>query len=97
MSATTCSASRDITCQPARYLRTTLAPALTHVLDRLDDIPAMVATDLGETLAQNRIAVALFGDYTASSGPARSIIYRWFTDPGGDPRCRNGQRHLGHA
>jgi hypothetical protein len=52
-----------------------------RVLDRLEDAPAMVVTDLGWTLAQNRLAVALFGDQTRFTGLARSGVYRWFTDP----------------
>ena len=55
--------------------------ALMRVLDRLDDTPAMVVSDLGETLAQNRLAAALLGDQTGFTGPARSAHYRWFTDP----------------
>ena len=35
----------------------------------------------GETLRQTALGVALTGDLTAYSGPARSIGYRWFTDP----------------
>ena len=67
---------------PARILRSEhVGPALMRVLDRLEDTPAMVVTDLGETLAQNRLAVALLGDWTRFAGPARSAVYRWFTDP----------------
>ncbi len=45
-------------------------------------MPAQVGTDLGVTLAQNRLAVALIGDQvSAFSGPARSFIHRFFTDP----------------
>ena len=58
-----------------------VSPALMRVLDRLDDTPAMVVSDLGETLAQNRLAAALLGDWTRFTGPARSAVYRWFTDP----------------
>jgi transcriptional regulator with XRE-family HTH domain len=58
-----------------------VAPALQRVLDRLDDTPALVLTDLGETLVQNRMAAALFGDASGRTGFARSGIYRWFTDP----------------
>jgi hypothetical protein len=36
---------------------------------------------LGVTLTQTRPAVALLGDQTAFTGLARSMIYRWFTDP----------------
>ncbi|MEU9057567.1 helix-turn-helix transcriptional regulator [Streptomyces sp. NPDC048430] len=59
-----------------------VAPALLRVLDRLDDTPALVLTDLAETLVQNRMAAALFGDASHHTGLARSAIYRWFTDPG---------------
>jgi MmyB-like transcription regulator ligand binding domain len=52
-----------------------------RVLDRLVDTPALVMTDLGETLAQNRLAVILLGDHAQPIGDARSVIYRWFTDP----------------
>jgi transcriptional regulator with XRE-family HTH domain len=67
---------------PARVLRSEhISPPLMRVLDRLEDAPAMVVTDLGWTLAQNRLAVALFGDQTRFTGLARSGVYRWFTDP----------------
>lgn len=36
---------------------------------------------LGETLKQTWMAVALLGDETAYTGRARSLHYRWFTDP----------------
>jgi transcriptional regulator with XRE-family HTH domain len=55
-------------------------PGLLYLLDRLVDTPAQVMTDLGEVLAQNAMAVALVGDQTGYKGPARSFIYRWFTD-----------------
>lgn len=58
-----------------------VAPALLRVLDRLADTPAMILSDLGETLVQNRMAEALFGDRTRFTGLARSEVYRWFTDP----------------
>ncbi|MET9358242.1 helix-turn-helix transcriptional regulator [Streptomyces sp. NPDC006617] len=58
-----------------------IAPALLRVLDRLGDTPALILTELGETLVQNRMAVALFGDASKHTGLARSAVYRWFTDP----------------
>jgi transcriptional regulator with XRE-family HTH domain len=58
-----------------------VAPALLRVLDRLDDTPALILSNLGEILVQNRMAVALFGDRSGCTGLARSEIYRWFTDP----------------
>ena len=60
---------------------THVAPALLRVLDRLSDTPALILSSLGETLVQNRMADALFGDKSGYTGLARSEIYRWFTDP----------------
>ncbi len=76
-----------------------VAPALLRVLDRLDDTPALILSNLGETLVQNRMAVALLGDRSGSTGLARSEIYRWFTNPaerrmypeGDRPRQRRAQ------
>lgn len=66
---------------PRRVLRSDhVSPPLRRVLDRLDT-PALVLTDLGETLAQNPLSVALMGDHSRYSGMARSAVYRWFTDP----------------
>ncbi|TDB83241.1 transcriptional regulator, partial [Micromonospora fluostatini] len=56
-------------------------PGLLRVLDRLDDTPAEIVTELGETLRQSPMGVALTGDLTRYTGPARSAGYRWFTDP----------------
>ncbi|MGN5237280.1 MULTISPECIES: MmyB family transcriptional regulator [unclassified Rhodococcus (in: high G+C Gram-positive bacteria)] len=58
-----------------------VAPALRRVLDRLDDTPALILGPLGETLAQNDLARALYGDATARGGWDRSEIYRWFAHP----------------
>ncbi|MET7656193.1 helix-turn-helix transcriptional regulator [Streptomyces sp. NPDC005486] len=67
---------------PARFLRSEhVSPTLMRVLDRLDDTPALVTTDLVDTLAMNPLAVALLGDQTRHTGHARSGYYRWFMDP----------------
>ncbi|NNC11375.1 helix-turn-helix domain-containing protein [Planctomonas sp. JC2975] len=58
-----------------------VAPALLRVLDRLDDSAALVLSSLGETLAQNHIATALFGDRVSLTGWERSDVYRWFAHP----------------
>ena len=58
-----------------------VSAGLMRVLDRLQDTPAMVMSDLAEALVQNPMATALFGDWTNYTGPARSGWYRWFTDP----------------
>ncbi|QIP83163.1 helix-turn-helix domain-containing protein [Streptomyces sp. Tu 2975] len=54
---------------------------LVRMLDLLGDTPALVLSDLGEVLAQNRAAVLLTGDHTGLSGDRRYIVHRWFTDP----------------
>lgn len=58
-----------------------ISPGLLRIFDRLHDTPAEIVTELGETLRQTPLGVALTGDLTAYTGPARSIGYRWFTDP----------------
>lgn len=58
-----------------------ISPGMLRIFDRLHDTPAEVVTELGETLRQTHPAVALSGDLTRYTGPARSIGYRWFTDP----------------
>lgn len=60
---------------------THVAPALLRVLDRLEDTPALILSNLGETLVQNAMARALFGDASRHTGLNRSETYRWFTDP----------------
>ncbi|WP_019200928.1 helix-turn-helix transcriptional regulator [Tsukamurella sp. 1534] len=59
-----------------------IGPGLLRVLDRLADTPAEIVTELGETLRQTPLSVALTGDTTRYTGPERSVGYRWFTDPG---------------
>jgi transcriptional regulator with XRE-family HTH domain len=58
-----------------------ISPGLLRILDRLGDTPAEIVTELGETLRQSPLGVALTGDLTRYRGPARSLGYRWFTDP----------------
>ncbi|QUQ67457.1 MmyB family transcriptional regulator [Kutzneria sp. CA-103260] len=57
-----------------------IAPAMLALLDRLDETPARIITDLHETLVQNRLATALLGPADPDS-----FVARWFTDPG----CRS--------
>jgi len=56
-----------------------VSPALLRVLDRLEDTPALILSNLSEALVQNRLAEALFGDRTAFTGMDRYDAYRWFT------------------
>ncbi len=58
-----------------------ISPGLLRIFDRLTDTPAEIVGELGETLRQTPPDVALNGDLTRFTGPARSIAYRWFTDP----------------
>jgi transcriptional regulator with XRE-family HTH domain len=58
-----------------------ISPGLLRILDRLEDTPAEIVTELGETLRQTPMGVALTGETTRFTGPARSMGYRWFTDP----------------
>ncbi|ROO86757.1 helix-turn-helix protein [Actinocorallia herbida] len=60
---------------------THVSPALLRVLDRLTDVPALILSNLGEVLVQNRMADALYGERAHHTGLARSEVYRWFTDP----------------
>lgn len=58
-----------------------VSAGLLRILERLDGTPAEIVTELGETLRQSPLGIALTGDRTRYTGPARSIGYRWFTDP----------------
>ncbi|NUT52726.1 MAG: helix-turn-helix domain-containing protein [Saccharothrix sp.] len=65
---------------------------LIRMLDLLGDTPAMVLSDLGEILAQNRASVLLTGDWTGLSGDRRFVVYRWFTDPAARAGCPPEER-----
>jgi transcriptional regulator with XRE-family HTH domain len=58
-----------------------VSPGMLRVLDRLSDTPAEIVTELGETLRQTPLGIALTGDAARRSGLARSLGYRWFTEP----------------
>jgi transcriptional regulator with XRE-family HTH domain len=67
---------------PARGAGTDhISPGMLRIFDRLTDTPAEIVTELGETLRQTPLGVALFGDLCRYTGASRSIGYRWFTDP----------------
>ncbi|MFE6766723.1 helix-turn-helix transcriptional regulator [Streptomyces sp. NPDC057689] len=59
-----------------------LRPGLRYLLDRLDGVPVQVVSDLGDLLAQNDLALALFGCVCTVADEDRNIVVRWFTDPG---------------
>lgn len=58
-----------------------ISPGMLRIFDRLTDTPAEIVTELGETLRQTPLGVALVGDLCRYTGPSRSIGYRWFADP----------------
>lgn len=58
-----------------------ISPGMLRILDRLDDTPAEIVNELGETLRQTSMGIALTGDATRFTGLDRSLGYRWFTDP----------------
>ncbi|MEU6795810.1 helix-turn-helix transcriptional regulator [Nonomuraea wenchangensis] len=65
---------------PADGLAGLARAGLIRMLDLLGDTPAVVLSDLGEFLAQNRMAVLLMGDHTGLTGDRRYLVYRWFTE-----------------
>ena len=56
-------------------------PGVLHLLDRLDDTPAMVCDASYDVLAWNPMAAALLGDFSALPPGERNLIWRFFTDP----------------
>lgn len=63
-----------------------VSPGLLRIFDRLTDTPAEIVTELGETLRQTPLGVALVGDLLRFRGFERSIGYRWFATPGARDR-----------
>ena len=81
---------------PADGMARLARAGLVRLLDLLGDTPALVLSDLGEVLAQNRAAVLLTGDHTGFSGDRRYLVYRWFTDPAARavaPGPRSSEHH----
>lgn len=65
---------------------------LVRMLDLLGDTPAMVLSDLGEVLAQNRAALLLTGDHSGFTGDRRYLVHRWFTDSEARAACPPEER-----
>lgn len=74
-----------------------VAPALQRVFDRLSDTPALVISNLGETLVQNALAAALLGDNVGATGWDRYEPYRWFVHPGTERRRYPENDHPRHS
>ncbi|UQN31618.1 helix-turn-helix transcriptional regulator [Brachybacterium kimchii] len=71
-----------------------VAPGLLRVLDRIQDVPAMIISNLAEPLVQNEPARALFGDASLLEGWERSAIFQWFAHP---ENCRGMYPPSDHA
>lgn len=60
-------------------------PGLLYLLDQLKTVPAQILSDLGDVLAQNSMAEALFGTVCAvrehDHDQDHNIVWRWFNDP----------------
>jgi transcriptional regulator with XRE-family HTH domain len=60
-------------------------PGLLFLLDQLKAVPAQILSDLGDLLAQNSMAEALFGSVCAvrqhDHDQDHNIVWRWFNDP----------------
>jgi transcriptional regulator with XRE-family HTH domain len=72
---------------PADGVANLARAGLIRMLDLLGDTPALVLSDLGEVLAQNRMSVLVAGDLTGLTGDRRYLVYRWFVDPDGRAGC----------
>ncbi|BCB78333.1 helix-turn-helix transcriptional regulator [Phytohabitans flavus] len=58
-----------------------ISTGLLRVFDQLAGKPAEIVTELGETLLQNDLSLALAGNKRRYAGFARSVGYRWFIEP----------------
>jgi hypothetical protein len=56
-------------------------PGVLHLLDRLDDTPALVCDATYDVLAWNPMAAALIGDFSTLPPSERNVVWRFFTDP----------------
>jgi transcriptional regulator with XRE-family HTH domain len=77
-------------------------PGLLYLLDQLTATPAQILSDLGDVLAQNAMAQALFGSVCSvrrhDCDQDHNIVWRWFNDPSvqqaypADERSHQGRR-----
>ena len=64
-------------CAPTEHVR----PGVLHLLDKLDDTPALVVNDRGDMLAWNAMQAALMGDPGRYPVAQRNIVWQHFCDP----------------
>ena len=82
---------------PTRVARSDhISPGMLRIFDSMGDTPAQIINQVGETLAQNRLAALLVGDQTGHVGLSRALAYRWFTDPA-ERRLFPDQDHPQHG
>jgi transcriptional regulator with XRE-family HTH domain len=60
-------------------VNTDVAPAVLQLLDRFDDVPALICDAKFDVLATNAMAVALLGDLSAGPPSERNVVWRYFT------------------
>jgi transcriptional regulator with XRE-family HTH domain len=60
-------------------VNTDVAPAVLQLLDRFDDVPALICDAKFDVLATNALAVALLGDLSAGPPSERNVVWRYFT------------------
>ena len=58
-----------------------IRPALRFLLEQVRDTPLQIVSDLGDLLAQNAAAEALFGCACTLEGEDRNLAWSWFTRP----------------
>ncbi|WP_225448513.1 helix-turn-helix transcriptional regulator [Streptacidiphilus sp. P02-A3a] len=56
-----------------------IGPTLRYLLAQMPDTPMQITSDLGDLLAQNPAAEALFGCACTVEGEYRNIAWAWFT------------------
>ncbi|WP_018349624.1 helix-turn-helix transcriptional regulator [Longispora albida] len=77
-----------------------IRPGLMYLLDQLTTTPAQILSDLGDLLAQNEMATALFGSVCRINVGSQNIVLNWFTDPLAaaaypeDERRERGRAHV---
>jgi hypothetical protein len=62
-------------------------PSLPNLLDHMTDIAALVLNACYDIIAWNRLAVALFEEFSALPPDRRNLVYRHLLDP--DPASRH--------
>ena len=77
---------------PQRMSAPRLGQALLGLLQRLDDVPVLVCSDLSQVLWHNELADELFGPFEGLGDRAGNLTWRWFTDDAARARFPDGER-----